>query len=121
MNTFKDVDSYIAHSPKEVQPILKKLRRVIKKVAPKARERISYSMPFYEYGGTGYKGRFLYFGVFKKHISLFIMPRHTDTVPAQMKKYHVSKATYRFPYNQPFPFALVEKTIRKMRAERDAK
>lgn len=120
MKKIKDVDTYIAHTPKEVQPVLKKLRQVVKKAVPKANERISYGMPFYEYGGTGYKGRFLYFGVFKKHISLFIVPQHTATVPAPMKKYHVSKATYRFPLNEKFPFALVEKTIKRMRAERDA-
>ena len=69
----QDVDAYIAEMPKAVRKTLTDLRRVIKKSAPKATERMSYGMPFYGYGGTGYKGRLIYFSVFKKHISVFIL------------------------------------------------
>jgi uncharacterized protein YdhG (YjbR/CyaY superfamily) len=117
--TPKDVDSYIAQAPKGVQPRLTKLREIIKKTAPKAAERISYGMPFYEYGGTGYKGRLIYFAYFKKHISLFITPWYDKTLPTELNKYHAGKATYQFPLDQPFPFALVAKTIQKMVEERD--
>ena len=51
----KDVDSYIAAAPKEVRAKLTELRRVIKNAAPRASERISYGMPFYEYGARGTK------------------------------------------------------------------
>ena len=114
MKTHKDVDSYIAAAPEEVRAMLAELRRVIKKAAPKANERISYGMPFYEYGGTGYKGRLIYFAAFKNHISLFITPWYTKTVPSELKRYHVSKATYRFPSDEPFPFTLIEKTVRAL-------
>lgn len=119
MKTPKDVDSYIAQASEDVRPILTELRRIIKKVAPKANERISYGMPFYEYGGTGYKGRLIYFAVFKKHISIFITPWYANTVPNELQKYHVSKATYRFPLDQPFPFTLIEKTVKALVEERD--
>jgi uncharacterized protein YdhG (YjbR/CyaY superfamily) len=52
----KDVDEYIVGMPKEVRSTLVKLRHVIKKAAPEAHESISYGMPFYEYGGSGFKG-----------------------------------------------------------------
>lgn len=124
MNTsnlkFTSVDQYISAAPHEVQKLLKQIRATIKKAAPKATERISYGMPFYEYGGTGFKGRLIYFAVFKKHISLFITPNHTDTVPVAMKKYHVSKATYQFPLDKPFPFPILEKTVKAIVAERDS-
>ena len=68
MKTPKDVGSYIAAAPEEVRATLTELRRVIKHAAPRASERISYRMPFYEYGGTGYKGRLVYCAAFKKHI-----------------------------------------------------
>lgn len=110
--TFKSVDEYISSCATEVQPILKKIRATIKKAAPKAEERISYGMPFYEYGGKGYEGRLIYFGAFKKHISLFITPRHSETVPSELREYHVSNATYQFPLDKPFPFALIEKTVK---------
>ena len=122
MNTsnlkFTTVDEYISAAPKEAQKLLKQIRSTIKKAAPKATERISYGMPFYEYGGTGVKGRLIYFAAFKKHISLFITPNHTDTDPKEMKAYHVSKATYQFPLDKPFPFPLLETTVKAVVAER---
>lgn len=91
MKTPKDVDSYIEAAPKEIRATLTELRRVIKSVAPGASELISYGMPFYEYGGTGYKGRLVYFAVFKKHISLFIIPWYAETVPAELYQ-HTTRA-----------------------------
>src|SRR5262245_61495543 len=119
MKTPKDVDSYIAAAPKEVRAMLIELRRVIKSAAPKAVERISYGMPFYEYGGAGYKGRLVYFAAFKNHISLFIIPRNAEAMPAGLAKYHASKATYRFPVDKPIPFTLIGKTVRALVRERD--
>jgi len=123
MNTsnakFKDVDEYISCCPIEVQPIVKKLRATIKKAAPKANERISYGMPFYEYGGKGYEGRLVYFAAFKKHISLFITPRHSESIPSELQKYHVSKATYQFPLGNPLPYPLIEKTVKQLVKARD--
>jgi uncharacterized protein YdhG (YjbR/CyaY superfamily) len=115
----KDVDSYIAAAPKEVRTKLIELRRVIKNAAPRASERISYGMPFYEYGGTGYKGRLVYFAAFKKHISLFIIPRHAETVAAELAKYHAGKATYRFDLDKPIPFTLIGRTVKALVRERD--
>jgi len=112
MNTsnqkFKDVNEYISGFPTEIQAVLKKIRSTIKKAAPQANERISYGMPFYEYGGKGYEGRLIYFAAFKNHISLFIMPRNTETVPKEMRTFHVSKATCQFPLDKPFPFSILE-------------
>ena len=123
MNTsssnYNSVDEYIDRTPSEVQDILKKIRSAIKKAAPKAAERISYGMPFYEYGGKGYEGRLIYFAAFKKHISLFITPRQSESVPKEMQKYHISKATYQFPSDKPFPFPLLERTVKAMVKERD--
>ena len=119
MKTPKDVDSYIATAPKEVRATLTELRRVIRNAAPGALERISYGMPFYEYGGTGYKGRLVYFAAFKNHISLFITPWHAVTVPPELAKYHVSKATYRFALDKPMPFTLIGKTVKALVRERD--
>ena len=119
MKTPKDVDSYIAAAPKEVRATLAELRRVIRNAAPTASERISYGMPFYEYGGTGYKGRLIYFAAFKKHISLFITPWHAVNVPRALAKYHVSKATYRFALDQPMPFTLIGRTVKALVRERN--
>lgn len=114
----KDVDHYIASFPASVQKILKKIRATIRKAAPGATERISYGMPFYEYGGKGYAGRLIYFAAFKKHISLFITPRNNEAVPAALKKYHVSEATYQFALNTTIPFSLIDKAVRALVSRR---
>lgn len=119
MKTAEDVDAYIEGAPEEVRATLTELRRVIKNAAPGASERISYGMPFYEYGGTGYQGRLVYFAAFKKHISLFITPWHAETVPAELAQYHASKATYQFPLDKPIPFTLIGETVEALVRERD--
>ncbi len=125
MNTsdqpFKTVDEYIAKFPTDVQAILRKIRLTIRKAAPKASELISYGMPFYEYGGKGIKGRLIYFSAFKKHISLFITPRDTETITRRMKRFHVSKATYQFPLNEPFPYDILEEVVKALVKTRDSK
>lgn len=117
-NKIETVDEYIDSFHSETQAILKKIRQLIKKSAPDAKELISYGMPFYEYGGKGIQGRLLYFAAFKKHISLFIMPRNKETIPQEMKQFHVSKATYQFPLNKPFPFDILETTVKLLVSER---
>jgi uncharacterized protein YdhG (YjbR/CyaY superfamily) len=121
MKQTKDVDSYIAEAPEEIRDRLVQLRRVIQKAAPKATERISYSMPFYEYGGNGYRGRLAYFAAFKKHISVFLpyagmLPKE---LARKMEKYHAGKATYRFPLDQTVPFDLIGRVIQRLVKERD--
>ena len=118
MKTYKTVDEYISQSVKEVQSKLLELRKVIKEAAPKAVERISYGMPFYEYGGSGFQGRLIYFAAFKKHISIFIAPRFFKTIPIEFKKYHVANATYKFPLDKPLPLALIKKTVKTLVKEK---
>ncbi len=109
-----EVDSYIAAMPKEVRSVLIRLRGVIKKAAPKAWERISYGMPFYEYGGSGYKGRLIYFATFKKHISVFIAPGVAGQSLGELEKYRASKSSFHFPLYKPLPFALIGRTVRQL-------
>lgn len=121
MENPKDVDSYLAETPEAIRDRLVELRRAIQKAAPRATERISYGMPFYEYGGTGYKGRLVYFAAFKNHISLFLP--YAGMLPKEfarsLGKYHAGKATYRFPLDQPFPVSLIGKVIKELVKQRD--
>ncbi|MBP9760336.1 MAG: DUF1801 domain-containing protein [Candidatus Pacebacteria bacterium] len=113
-NAPKDVDEYIAGVPKEVRGTLVKLRRVIRQVVPKAKEHISYGMPFYEYGGLGFRGRLVYFGVSKKHIAIYIPPSRGEDLVDALKQYQVTKSAYHFPLDKPFPFATVGEALREI-------
>jgi len=111
----KDVDGYIAAAPKEVQAKLSELRAVIRKTAPNAVERISYGMPYYHY-----KGRLVYFSIWKSHIGLYvptpILAEHRDELAA----YETNKATIRFPLDKKLPVAIIRKLIKARMKLNDA-
>jgi hypothetical protein len=54
---FKSVDEYIATHPEDMQAILQRVRRTIRKAVPGAEEAISYQIPTYKLHG----GPVLYF------------------------------------------------------------
>ena len=107
MKSYKDVSSYIKDQPKNVQALLKKMRTVIKKAAPKAEERISYGMP-----GYYQNGQLVFFGAFKNHLSFF----PAGGVRAQFKKelatYVGGKGTVQLPLDKAIPFGLITKIVK---------
>ena len=110
----KHVDEYIKGMPKEIRGTLAELRQVINKAAPKAKESISYGMPFYKYGASGFKGRLIYFAVSKKHIAVYIPPARAGESLDKLKEYQVTKSSFHFSLDIPFPFELIGKTVREI-------
>jgi len=104
MKAFRTIDSYIDDYPKEVQPLLQKLRKVIKKAAPKAEEAISYGIPTFKYHGT-----VVHFGAYKKHIGFYPGSAAIKKFAKDLKKYNVSKGTVQFQLDEPIPYDLVKK------------
>jgi uncharacterized protein YdhG (YjbR/CyaY superfamily) len=105
-----EVDAYIAAAPKAAQPLLRQLRRTIKGAAPRAAERISYRIPFYEY-----KGRLIYFAAFKDHVSMY-----PSGDAKGLEEYLTEKATLRFPLERPLPLDRIRKLIEERVRQRDA-
>lgn len=116
--TPKNVNEYIASFPKEHQVMMKQIRAAIRSVAPKAVEKISYKLPFYEYRSPGYKGRLTYFGAFKNHISVFAWGEVVDSIPG-MEKYKTSKGTLQFPLGSRIPITLIKKAVKARMKEID--
>jgi uncharacterized protein YdhG (YjbR/CyaY superfamily) len=112
------VDAYIAAAPKEVQPMLRQLRRAIKSAAPRAEEKVSYRMPFY-----AYHGRLIYFAVHRNHVGMYpIIGREKDLYARELKPYLAAKATLQFPIGKPLPLALVKKVVKeRARANEEAR
>ena len=106
MKPVKNVDEYIAQAPKEVQEKLKELRAVIRTTAPGAEERISYGMPYYDY-----KGRLVYFQLWKKHIGFYVPTPVVEEHKSELKGYETTKATVRFPLDEKLPLALIEQLV----------
>jgi len=63
---FTTIDDYIAHAAANVRPVLKKIRAIVKAVAPRAQETISYQLPAFRQGRV-----FFYFAAFKAHIGVY--------------------------------------------------
>lgn len=105
------VAEYIASQPDEVQPVLQRVRRIIRKALPDAEETISYRIPTYKRNGR----YVVYFAAFRQHWSLYPV---TGAVRAQLKReltpYEGGKGTVRFPLSEPMPARLVERIVRKL-------
>lgn len=116
MKKTKTVDAYIATAPKTIRAKLRQLRAAIKSVAPKAYEKISYSMPYY-----GYKGRLAYFAFAKTHIGLYVPPPVIAEHATELKQFETAKATVRFPLDQKLPVVLIKKLVKSRMKKNDAK
>jgi uncharacterized protein YdhG (YjbR/CyaY superfamily) len=107
MKSVHNVDDYIAQAPKEVQTRLQELRATIKAAAPFAQECMRYGMPSYEY-----KGRLVYFQLWKKHIGLYALSPDVEEHKSALHGYVTTKGTIRFPLDEKLPLALIEKLVR---------
>ena len=105
------VDAYIAKQPVEVQPVLQRVRRLIRRMLPDAEEAISYQIPTYKLGGQ----YVVYFAGWKGHWSLYPV---TEPVRAklgsELASYKLSKGSVRFPLAEPVPAKLVERIVREL-------
>lgn len=106
MKQFGSIDSYIQNYPAEVQPILEKLRQVIKKVAPEAQEAMSYGIPTFKLNGN-----LVHFGAYKNHIGFYPGSEAIQVFAKDLEEYTLSKGTVQFPLNEPLPFSVIEKMV----------
>ena len=110
MNRSKEVDAYIAAAPKAAQPYLRQLRALIRELAPKAEERISYGIV-----GYFYPTRMIYFGGHAKHVAVYPAGEARG-----LEKYLYGASTLRFPLDQPLPVAKIKSLVRARVKQREA-
>ena len=112
------VDAYIAKQPAAAQPVLQRVRRIIRKALPDAEETISYQIPTYRLGGQ----YVVYFAGWKEHWSLYPV---TEPVRAklgsQLASHKLSKGTVRFPLAEPVPGKLVERIVKELARAAEAR
>ncbi len=107
MHKFSTVEKYIAAQPAQVRPSLKQLRKIIRKNAPGAEEKISYGMPGYKFHGM-----LVYFAAFKEHYTFFGRPRIMQQFKEELKKYSTSKSGLRIPHGKAVPAQLIARIVR---------
>lgn len=104
---YDTIDKYIATFPKEVQKILKELRKTIKAATPGAEERISYQMPAFSL-----KGILVYFAAYKNHIGFYPTSSGIKAFKKELSVYKGGKGTVQFPIDKPLPLALISKIVK---------
>ena len=105
------IDEYIGSFSNDVQEILEEIRFTIRKAAPDAKEKISYSMPAFEQNGI-----LVYFAAFKNHIGLYALPSGHEAFKEELSKYKTGKGSVQFPLDKPMPFDLITRIV-KFRVE----
>ena len=104
----KDVNEYIIKSPKWAKKTLKELRRTIRSAAPKAKESISYRIPYYSLNG-----RVAYFAFYKKHCSFFwISSKDKKKFARELKSLRVVGNTLRILEGEKVPQTLIKKIVK---------
>ena len=114
MNTkprFSNVDEYIASFPEAVQKRMQSLRAAIHAAAPAVEERINYGM-----AGFHLHGYLVYFAGGKNHLGVYAVGSALAAFP-ELTVYAGPKGNLKFPYDQPFPLALLKKVIKFRAAE----
>lgn len=105
---FQSIDEYIAACPPESRAYLQEIRKLIRRLVPDAKERISYQIAAFERNGKN----IIHFAGWKKHVSLYPVPAGSEAFERQIAKYVDGKGTVKFPLDEPLPLKLIEKVIK---------
>ncbi|MBP9085632.1 MAG: DUF1801 domain-containing protein [Kofleriaceae bacterium] len=100
------IDAYIAGAAADVQPILKKLRTLIKRSVRGSRECLSYGVPAFSHDQ-----RFIYFAAFKQHIGIYPPVLDDKRLIKALAPYRNAKGNLAFPLDRPMPYPLITKVV----------
>lgn len=114
--TPQNIDEYIAGFPNDIQTILQKIRKIVKKAAPEATEKISYQMPTFYLNGN-----LVHFAAFKHHIGFYPTPSGTTKFRKEIANYKAAKGSIQFPLDEPIPYELITKIVEFRVKENSAK
>jgi len=112
----KTVDEYISKYPEDVQVILQRFRKAIKKAAPDAKETISYQMPAFKQDGM-----LVYFAGWKTHVGFYPVSSAIREFQTELSKFEGSKGTVKFPIDKPVPYGLISRIVKFRVKENQAK
>lgn len=100
----KTVAEYINAAPKAARGKLRKIRAILKTVAPGATETLKWGSPAFE------EKRVLFaYNAFKSHLNFMSTHPAMEPFEAELARYVTGKDTIQFPYDKPLPKALIRK------------
>ena len=98
------VDAYILRFHPEIQQRLHSIRQIARDVFGDAREGTRYSLPAFFANGR----ELLFYGAYKGHISICVGEDWVDFFKYQYPQFQYTKATVKFPHEEPFPDDVVQ-------------
>ncbi|HEU5051864.1 MAG TPA: DUF1801 domain-containing protein [Hanamia sp.] len=111
----KNIDEYISSFPASTSKLLKQVRMIVRKAAPKAEETISYGMPAFKY-----KGRvIIYFAGYKNHIGVYATPSAHEAFKKELSVYKQGKGSVQFPLVEPLPLDLISRMVKFRVSQQD--
>ena len=110
------IDQYIAGCPPDVQPILQKIRAIIRKEAPDAVETISYRMPSFTL-----KGALIYFAPFKHHVGIYPPVKGDAKLAKDLATHKGERGNLKFALDQPIPYPLIRRVVKARLREHEAR
>lgn len=105
---FQSIDEYIAACPPQSQRYVQKIREIVKSVAPKAKEKISYQIACFELNGKN----LIHFAGWKKHVSLYPVPTGDEAFNQEISSYADGKGTIKFMLDKPLPIKLIRQVVK---------
>jgi len=103
--TPKTIDEYLASLSSDKRAALERLRKIIRTVAPRAEECISYGLPTFRLDGRG----IACFGAAANHCAIYGAMQEFES---ELEAYDISKGTIRFQPANPLPATLVRKLVK---------
>lgn len=112
----RSVDEYIAAAPLPAQRLMKRMRNIIRDVAPEAVEGISYRMPMYKHHGM-----LVGFAAFERHVGFYAISTGITKYAAELAPYKTGKGSVQFPLGSKLPVQLIRAIVQDRVAENEAK
>jgi uncharacterized protein YdhG (YjbR/CyaY superfamily) len=111
-----EIDRYLHDLDEPKRSTLKKLRRTILEIIPKAEQVISYKVPAFRVGGKTVAG----FAAFKDHLSYLPFSGSVlGELADELDGFTMTKSSLHFPIDRPLPKELVTKLIAARLANAD--
>jgi uncharacterized protein YdhG (YjbR/CyaY superfamily) len=103
-SSFESIDQYISTFPPEVQRLLTRVRKTIRKAAPEATEAIAYQIPTFRIGGN-----LVHFAAFKNHIGFYPTSSGISAFEDELAGYEYSRGSVQFPLSAKVPLDLIRR------------
>lgn len=107
---------YIAAAPRGVQPLLRRIRDVVRDAVPDADPCISYGMPAFRRGRV-----FFYYPAFRHHIGIYPPVTGGVALKRRLARYRGPKGNLRFPLGEKLPLGLIRDTAVALAREHGTK